>query len=149
MGMVRYGHEFLEAAFIIYERASEAEPGLSMPPVPALYLLGHGLELTFKAYLLTRGVTHAHLRRALGHDLDKALAHCEAHGLKAVVQWQTSEESALTLLNRLYSSKELEYIVTGTKLIPHYPELQNFAVKIFDAVGSQIGFRKRLLSWAL
>lgn len=144
MGMARYGHEFLDAAFIIYERASEAEPGLSMPPVPALYLLGHGLELTFKAYLLTRGVTHAHLRRTLGHDLDKALTHCEAHGLKAVVQWQTSEETALTLLNALYSSKELEYIVTGAKVIPPYSELRRFAKSIFDAVATQIGFRGRL-----
>lgn len=149
MGMVRYGYEFLEAAFVVYERAVQLDSRMLMPPVPALYLLGHGLELTFKAFLLSKGVSLEHLRRKLGHDLEKAFTASKENGLDTLLQSHALEESVLTLLNVMYSAKELEYIVTGTKLIPHYPELQNFAVKIFDAVASQIGFRKRLLAWTL
>ncbi|WP_235264256.1 hypothetical protein [Delftia sp. RIT313] len=149
IGMVRYGHEFLVSAFILYRNAAEADHRMVIPPVPAMYLLGHGLELTFKAYLLANDVSLAHLRQAVGHDLEKALLESRAQGLDSLVQWSACEEAALTLLNRLYRSKELEYIVTGTKLIPHYPWLQNFAVHTFDAVASMLGFRERLTSWSL
>ncbi|MHC3431697.1 hypothetical protein [Delftia lacustris] len=149
MGMVRYGYEFLEAAFVVYERAARLNPNMVMPPVPALYLLGHGLELTFKAFLLTKGITHEHLRRKLGHDLEKAFSASKVNDLGALLQWHVLEESVLTSLNALYSSKELEYIVTGTKYIPYYPWLQNFSIKLFDAVAAPIGFRERLAGWTL
>src|SRR2546427_11465180 len=70
MGLVRYGYEFLESAFVMYERAAQPRPPLvPCPPIPVLYLLGHGLELTFKAFLLSKGVTLKHIRYELGHDL--------------------------------------------------------------------------------
>ncbi|MEK7417049.1 MAG: hypothetical protein AAB196_04810 [Pseudomonadota bacterium] len=149
MGMVRYGHEFLEAAFVVYERAAQLDSRMVMPPVPALYLLGHGLELTFKAFLLSKGVTLEHLRRKLGHDLEKAFTASKENGLDSLLQSHALDESVLTLLNVMYSTKELEYIVTGAKTIPHYPLLQNFSIKLFDAVAASIGFRDRLARWTL
>lgn len=149
MGMIRYGHEFLEAAFVVYAPAARLDPSMAMPPVPALYLLGHGLELTFKAFLLSKGVTLAHLRKQLGHDLEKAFSASKEKELGALLQWHALEETVLTMLNAMYSSKELEYIVTGVKQIPHYPWLQNFSIKLFDAVAASIGFRKRLAAWTL
>lgn len=149
MGMVRYGYEFLEAAFVVYERAAQLDSRMVMPPVPALYLLGHGLELTLKAFLLSKGVTLEHLRRKLGHDLEKAFTTSKENGLDSLLQSHELEESVLTFLNVMYSAKELEYIVTGAKTIPHYPLLQNFSIKLFDAVAASIGFRERLARWTL
>nr|WP_312379579.1 hypothetical protein [Delftia acidovorans] len=150
MGMVRYGCEFLEAAFVMYERAAQPTPPLvPCPPIPALYLLGHGLELTLKAFLLSKGAALEDVRKKLGHDLERAFSSSKENGLGTLLQWQASEESALTLLNVMYKPKELEYIVTGAMTIPHYPPLQNFSIKLFDAVAAPIGFRKRLAAWTL
>lgn len=150
MGLVRYGYEFLESAFVMYERAAQPRPPLvPCPPIPVLYLLGHGLELTFKAFLLSKGVTLKHIRYELGHDLEWAFSSSKENGLGTVLQWQASDESALTLFNVMYKAKELEYIVTGAKTIPYYPLLQNFSIKLFDAVATPIGFRKRLATWTL
>ena len=53
LGMIRYAHEFMEAALAVDEKMG-SKPGFEIvAPIPALYLLGHSIELSLKAYLLS------------------------------------------------------------------------------------------------
>lgn len=149
MGMIRYGHNFLEAAFTLYQRPSEKGLRTDTFPVPALYLVGRGLELTLKAFLLSKNEGHSQIRKDIGHDLEKAFLACKTHGLDSLFEINAIEESVLSFLNALYSTKELEYIVTGAKRVPRFPWLQNFAIRLFTAVAAPIGFPTRLNHWEL
>lgn len=149
MGMIRYGHDFLEAAFILYWRPSKQGLRTDTFPVPALYLVGHGLELILKAFLLSKKVPHSQIRKDISHDLEEAFFACQTHDLDSLFEINAVEQTALSFLNALYSAKELEYIITGAKRVPHFPWLQNFAIRLFAAVAEQIGFKKRLDEWRL
>ncbi|MCR8960338.1 hypothetical protein M0765_022190 [Variovorax sp. S2] len=142
IGMARYAHEFLEAAFAV-DTHMGAKPGFEiMAPVPALYLVGHGCELTLKAFLLHKGATLQDIKK-LGHDLSAALAEARSVDLDALVTFQDGEDGAFELLNDLYSTKQLEYIVTGAKTVPMWGLLERAAVRMFNPVSAEVGYRKQ------
>jgi len=114
--------------------------------VPAYYLLGHGLELAFKAFLLTKHQT-LQQTRSLNHNLVTALDACQAEGLSNIVQLVPEDVSHIEQLNSLYNAKELEYIVTGARRVPSFPVLQGIAVKIYKGVAAQTEWRGSLDRW--
>ena len=150
LGMVRYSHEFLEAALAVDEKIG-SRPGFEIvAPIPALYLVGHSIELSLKAYLLHKGVPLRELRgkRHFGHSLHTCLRKSKELGLLRHVQFTEQEEGAFEILDNLYSTKQLEYIVTGAKHFPVFGLIEVLAVKLFNAVSGIVGFNKRFDGYA-
>ena len=146
LGMIRYAHEFMEAALAVDEKIG-SRPGFEIvAPIPALYLIGHSIELSLKAYLLNHGVTLKQLRN-YGHSLHKCIRKAKELGLLNHVQFSTPEEGAFEILHNLYSTKQLEYIVTGAKQFPVFGLVESFAAKLFNAVSTTIGFDKQFDSY--
>ena len=142
MGMIRYAHEFMEAALAVDDQIG-GKPGFEIvAPIPALYLVGHSIELTLKAFLLQNGVAPKKLRN-FGHDLHASFRKAKELELLAIVQFTDQEQGALEILNALYSTKQLEYIVTGAKQFPVFGLVEAFSARLFNAVAAQIGFNKR------
>ena len=149
MGMARYSHEFMEAALAVDEKIGN-RPGFEIvAPIPVLYLVGHSIELSLKAFLLHNGVPLRELRskRHFGHSLHTCLRKAKELGLLAHVQFTGQEEGAFEILDDLYSTKQLEYIVTGTKHFPVFGLVELFAVKLFNAVSALVGFKKQFTGY--
>jgi len=141
LGMARYGYDFLEAAFAVDKAVGRNEGYEVVAPIPVLYLVGHGIELSLKSYLLQHGFTLAELK-TLGHNLSACFDRAEQYGLAKSVSFDEHEMGAFRVLDDLYSTKQLEYIVTGAKQFPMFGPLQLFAVKLFNVVADMVGFRK-------
>jgi hypothetical protein len=147
LGMIRYAHEFMEAALAVDEKIGH-QPGFEIvAPIPALYLIGHSIELSLKAYMLSQGVTLRQLRH-FGHDLHVCIRKAKELGLLSHVQFSVAEEGAFGILDDLYSTKQLEYIVTGAKQFPLFGLVEVFAAKLFNAVSGIVGFNKRFDDYA-
>jgi hypothetical protein len=109
--------------------------------MPSLYLIGHSIELALKAYLLQNGLTLRELRhKQYGHDLHACQRKAKELGLAAIVSFHPAEEGAVELLNNLYSTKQLEYIITGTKYIPVFGLVELFTRKLIRAVAIDVGY---------
>lgn len=148
LGMIRYSHEFMEAALAVDDKIGN-RPGFEIvAPIPALYLIGHSIELSLKAYLLSEGLTLRELRH-FGHNLHSCIRKAKELGLLSHVQFTVPEEGAFEILDGLYSTKQLEYIVTGAKQYPIFGLLEVFAAKLFNAVSEVVGFSKRFDSYSL
>lgn len=104
IGMARYAKEFREAADAA-DKILGHKPGFEIiAPIPVMYLIGHSMELSLKAYLLHHGVTLNELRKTYGHHLRKCLKKSKELGLLAIVTIDAHEESAFAVLDDLYSS---------------------------------------------
>lgn len=104
LGMIRYSHEFLEAAKIVDENIGN-QPGFEIvAPIPAQYLVGHSIELSLKSFLLHRGISLRELRSGhYGHNLHACLRKGKELGLQRHVQFTDQEDrafEALTLFTR-------------------------------------------------
>lgn len=147
LGMIRYAHEFMEAALAVDEKMG-SKPGFEIvAPIPALYLLGHSIELSLKAYLLSQGATLRQVRN-LNHDLHACMRKAKELGLLSHAQFSSPEEGALEILNDLYSTKQLEYIVTGAKQFPLFGLVELFSARLFNAVAGIVGFKQRFDGYA-
>ncbi|PTQ74704.1 hypothetical protein C8R26_12637 [Nitrosomonas oligotropha] len=148
LGMIRYSHEFLEAAKIVDENIGD-QPGFEIvAPIPAQYLVGHSIELSLKSFLLHNGISLRELRSShYGHNLHACLRKGKELGLLNHVQFTAQENSAFETLNALYSTKQLEYIVTGEKRFPIFGHIELFAVKLCNAVSDIVGFEKQFTGY--
>lgn len=146
LGMIRYAHEFMEAALAVDEKVGNQAGFEIVAPIPALYLVGHSIELSLKAYLLSQRVTLRELRH-FGHNLHASFRKAKELGLLSHVQFTAPEEDALKILDSLYSTKQLEYIVTGAKQFPIFGLVEGFFAKLFNAVSTVVGFNKQFDSY--
>lgn len=110
-------------------------------PVPVLYLLGHSIELSLKAYLRQHGLT-VHQLRKVGHDLGKCYRKAKELGLLSAWQPTPEQEAELRVLNVLYEAKDLEYIRTGPARWPRLEPLEALAADLFNAVAPLTGFAR-------
>jgi hypothetical protein len=131
LGMARYGYEFLGAAFAVDNSVGNKNGHEVITPIPVLYLVGHGIELSLKAYMLQHKLTLGELK-GLGHNLSSCFDRAKKLGLLEIVSF-----------DELYSTKQLEYIVTGAKQFPMFGPLQLFGVKLFNAVANSVSYRER------
>lgn len=139
IGLMRYAVEFFEAAEVVDDEIG-TRPGFEeFAPIPAMYLLGHSLELALKAFFLAKGVPLTDLRKNFGHNLSKLLASAHERGLSQDAL-QLEEAGALSALDYLYSTKQLEYIVTGAKTVPMYGPLETGARRVIHAIAPAIGY---------
>jgi len=142
IGLARYSHDFFDSSRAVDDHYGKKDGFDIVSPMPALYLIGHSVELAFKSYLLHRGITLRELRsKKFGHDLHSCQRKAKELGLSALVNFHPAEEGAVELLNTLYSTKQLNYIVTGMKYIPTFGLLESFTIKLIRAVSAEVGYK--------
>lgn len=99
-------------------------------PMPVYFLIGHALELAFKALVILDGTTDASLR-GIGHDLGKA--HKRVPERYAALVTQVLAETA-TLLNPIYASKGFEYLNPGFGRVPIYRDVRDPVIADVTAI---------------
>jgi len=141
IGLARYAHDFFDSARAVEDQLDKGAPYDLVSPMPSLYLIGRSIELGLKSYLLSEGITLRELRsKKYGHDLHACHRKAKELGLLSHVKFKPEEEGALELLNELYSTKQLEYIVTGTKLLPIFSLVESFARKLIKGASNHVGY---------
>ena len=98
------------------------------------YLLCHSIELSLKSFLFTAGLKRAD-RKKLSHDLEKALAAAEAHGIGSHVPISKGDHEQIVRVNSLYSRKEFEYFESLEMIydpLPFDPNaIESFAERLY------------------
>lgn len=145
IGMAHYAAEFMEAALAADDKLGNKPGHEIVAPIPVMFLVGQAIELSLKAFLLHRGVTLRQLRKSHGHQLRSALKKAKELGLSSLTQITDEEQSVIELLDDLYASKQLQYIVTGEKVFPVFGSLERVALKLIHAIGHEVGFPPRNL----
>ena len=143
IGLARYSVEFFEAALAADDKLGKKGGHEMVAPVPVMFLIGQALELSLKAYLLSKGVDLRKLRHDYGHGLHRALRKAKEFGLASVVTLTNDEEEVIELLDALYSTKQLQYIVTGAKTFPLFGPLQRVADKLVYGIAPAVGYTPR------
>ena len=143
IGLLRFGAEFMEAALAADEKMGHKKGHGIIAPVPVMFLVGQAIELALKSFLLAKGVELTKLRFKYGHDLHRCLKKAKELGLLNDVPLRADEENAIEILNPLYASKQLQYIVTGPKTFPVFGPLERAAVRLLKGVGAQVGYEPR------
>lgn len=127
IGSALYALEFLEAANAVPQQ-STAKGSPEFSPV-RYYLCCRALELSLKAFLLTKGQTAKELKDKLGHDLEKLWVEANSRGLGQIVGGLSPQfEADLKDANHYYKGKAFEYF-DFTKWAHGYkglPELGRF-----------------------
>jgi hypothetical protein len=72
------------------------------------FLLGRGMELAFKAYLIRQGAAERRLR-ALGHSLDRLMSACEETQFTALAGLNMDDVKVIRILDAEYAAKAFEY----------------------------------------
>lgn len=142
IGLSRYAREFLDCALAADDKVGKRLGYEIHAPVPVMYLVGHAIELSLKAYLAFSGVSLRELAsKNFGHNLEACYVEARKRALDELVTFEAIEVAGMKVLNELYSNKELNYIVTGAKQIPVFGPIQGFAEHLLDAVGPHVGYR--------
>jgi hypothetical protein len=120
-GMLQYARTFLRAA----EQLETDRRAIFPAHYPVShYLLGHSIEIAYKAYLLGRGFSEGTLRsRNFGHDLIALKKAAQRVGVAGKVRLTRPQHAAIRYLAGLYGSKGLEYHKVGLKSVPALPVL--------------------------
>lgn len=140
-GLIRYAHDFYDSARALQDQLGRETRFNLVSPMPSMYLIGHSIELAFKAYLLNHLLTLQDLRsNRYGHDLAACQDKANELGLKELAFFEPQESAAFNLLHDLYSTKQLEYIVTGTKSMPLFELVEDYARKLIRAVSKDVGY---------
>jgi len=142
IGLARYAQEFLRASLKADDGMGGGREHDFVAPIPVLYLAGHSIELALKSFLLHKGVTLRELRVKYGHDLGRSFKKAKELGLLGHAKFEDVELGAFAVLDDLYSSKQLEYIVTGTKAFPMFGPIESFAKKLNAAVAPLVGYAR-------
>lgn len=104
LGFLDYARDFIRARRQTFPRAIRR----SRSPVP-YFLACRSIELSLKAFLLSRGESPDLLARAIGHSLKLAYERAREKGLQDYVSVDTREELALYRSSKYYATKQAEY----------------------------------------
>ncbi len=142
IGLSRYAREFFDCALAADNVVGMRHGNEIIAPIPVLYLVGHSIELSLKSYLMFHGVPLRELpTKKYGHDLMKSLKKAKELGLGSLVTLDGGELEALEVLNDLYSSKQLNYIVTGSKRYPSFGPIHTACEKLLASIGPKVGYK--------
>ncbi len=115
-GFARLAGDFIRAARLVAgkdDAALESEKGFFPLVFPFLFLIGHALELAYKAVLLVDGATESDLKR-FGHDLMKCrqkVQVCCPGRLESLEEPGTEE--IVRRIDPYYKAKAFEYHMMG------------------------------------
>lgn len=146
IGMSRYASEFMEVAIVADEHIGRREGYEIIPPTPIFFLVAQALELSLKSFLLHKNVPLQKIVKCYRHDLKKLMKKAKEMGLQSIIKISPADEAVLDILNHLYESKQLQYIVTGSKIYPSFGILQKFVLTLVIEVGAEVGYPIRNLS---
>ena len=139
-GFARLAGDFIRAAKLVAGEV-DAVSGLRFLPVlfPFLFLIGHGLELAYKAVLLVDDATEKDLKQ-IGHDLVRCRREVQVSrpGLLEDLEEPGTEE-IVGMIGPYYKAKALEYHMTG--LYSGLPAAPNQVVTI------TVGTVKNIEEW--
>lgn len=142
IGFARYSNEFFECAVAADEKVGLNPSYEIIAPIPVMYLTAHSIELCLKSYLLFHGVQLEELKsNKYGHNLEKCLKEAKRLGLDTHVTIDDGELNTISVLNELYSTKQLNYLVTGEKNFPVFGSIQIVCEKLLTAICPLVGFR--------
>jgi len=141
--MARYATDFFNAALAADDKLGKEEGYEIIAPVPVMFLVGQSIELILKSYLIHKGVSLKHIRTKYGHGLHKSLKKAKELGLDDIVNLTEEDVNAIEILDELYSSKQLQYIVTGSKTFPVFGPVEKVTRKLLLSVGNQVGFQPK------
>ena len=103
--------------------------------VPLIYLLGHSLELNFKAFLISQGAPEKKLKsREFGHDLVACLRECKKQGLCKHLPLTSPQVRQIVKVNRYYQEKHLEYFTATAKRFGSVESFRNIVSQTSRAV---------------
>ena len=145
LGMLRFAIEYYAMGVIAKPELSDEFGYVTTAPHPITFALGRSIELGLKAFLLEKEMSPKDIKDKLGHNLKICLEEAEARSLADHVSLDDTDRSVLSVLHELYASKELEYIVKGSKIYPQYEPLQSFAQKLLLGTAKAIPKGKGLL----
>lgn len=141
IGLARYAKEYLEAAILVDEQMGKRTEFIHISPMPAYFLLTHGIELTLKAYLRHVGLSVEQLgARDLGHDLKALDGKARELGLNELYSLTAEDSAALDLLTEVNQYHQLRYIQTGFKTFPSWAICEPFAVRLHQAIAPKVGY---------
>ena len=143
IGMARYAVEFYKAALAADDKLGMEKGYEIIAPVPVMFLVGQSIELILKSFLIHKGVSLRHIRTKYGHGLHKSLRKAKELGLSSIVDLTEEEVGVIKILDELYSSKQLQYIVTGAKTFPILGPVQTATTKLLFSIGKEVGFPPR------
>ena len=147
IGLARYAKEYIDAALVVDIEMGKGDEYAFVSPIPAYFLLVHGIELTFKSYLRHEGLTVEQLeKRALGHDLAALHAKANDLGLKAFFALTASDVEAFKMLIELNENHQLRYIQTGWKRFPSWAIASPLAIRLHQAVAALMGAKSFTMS---
>jgi hypothetical protein len=141
-GLARYAYEYIEAARLVDQHHEVRNGNESVSPIPAYFLVIHGIELTLKAYLRHHLVTPRELsRKQYGHDLRACYRKAKELGLRECFKMHSNDMRAMLMLIELNKNHELRYIRTGSKHFPSWAIVEPFAVRLHQAVAPLVSYR--------
>jgi HEPN domain-containing protein len=118
--------KYLDAAEILQKHTK----GVSLP---AYFLACQGLELTLKGYLRGCGLSKNQLRK-LGHDLERLVSYTDQRNLGHSVVFSATETLTISLINRYYQARDLQYTTSEYKEFPRLSDLLKVCEKTWSAV---------------
>jgi HEPN domain-containing protein len=128
-------HNFSNLAGEFLQAARFSNHGFDNRPVwPTYFLAFQALELYLKSFLIRRRATVDHVRRRIGHDLQRALKEAKAKGLNIPIQ--PSVEALVMKMSEYYKSREFQYKGINGQWTVMPPDALIFFV---DTVGKTIG----------
>jgi hypothetical protein len=131
VGFYNLAEDFYKAAILCATAREERTVRLKFSHVP-YYLHTHSIELALKAYLRTRAITEAELKKSFRHGLVDLLAKCEALGLKFRKPKRTRE--LVHFLNDLTRNQAFRYFYGSTTQLPALHEMREGNERILAAV---------------
>lgn len=135
VGTIRMAEEFLS---LLPEWQSYGGRGLTAP-MPVYFLIGHGIELAFKALLILDGTTEKCLR-SIGHDLVRALASVPESSRGLVTP---SLSYLAEWLGPMYAGKEFEYLKVGGASVPIYRDIRGPVLEDIANIKRYVEFEVR------
>lgn len=146
IGLARYAKEYLEAAIVVEQEMGSKKEHVTVSPIPAYFLLTHGIELTLKSYLRHAGLSVEDLSK-VGHDLKALYAKAQELGLDALYQMTAKDAEAFVLLVAVNEFHQLRYIQTGFKTFPLWGVAEPFAVRLHQAVAPKVGYESLTVAY--
>lgn len=139
IGLARFAKDYLEAALVVDQELGKRKEYATVSPVPAYFLLTHGIELTLKAYLRHTGLSVEDILK-VGHNLKALYAISREHGLDDLYQMTAEDAAAFELLIEVNEFHQLRYIKTGFKTFPLWGVAEPLAVRLHQAVAPKVGY---------
>jgi hypothetical protein len=131
IGFYNLAEDFYKAAILCATAREERTVRFKFGHVP-YYLHTHSIELALKAYLRTRAITEAELKKSFRHGFIDLLAKCEELGLKFRKPKRTRE--LVHFLNELTKDQAFRYFYGGAKQLPELHEMREGNERILAAV---------------